>query len=308
MSTNVSASIAAKLKNYARANKHDVLTVLRRYAQERLLYRLAKSEYADKFCLKGGLLLAAYNGGDLKRPTEDIDFNGYDDSSDVTSLEAILRNVLVRPYEDDGVSFMAETMRIAKDREGILTGGKIVLQAKIHTARVDVRVDVGFGNAITPAAKEMEIPTLLADVVPRPVIKAYPIETVVSEKLHAIAQHGLLNTRMKDYFDLLSISETFPFDGPLLVSAIASTFARQKREIPASPDGLSDQMGQRNSLQWRAFIRKQELDAPDDFAEVVQRIRSFLQPAIEAARGERIVPSEWNPSEGWTDGPSLKIA
>lgn len=304
MASNVGASIIAKLKNHARANGLDVMTVLRRYAQERLLYRLSVSPEAEHFCLKGGLLLAAYNGGDLLRPTEDIDFNGYAGDGSVDLLEEALKNILAHPVEDDGVSFHAETMRVAKDREGILPGGKVILQATIHTARVDVRVDVGFGNAITPDARPMEIPTLLPDAAPRPIVAAYPLETVVAEKLHAIAQHGLLNTRMKDYFDLWRISETNGFDGELLARAIASTFSRQNREIPEEPRGLSDEMANRAGSQWRTFLRKQGLEAPEDFGVLIAKVRDFLCPVLTAAREGSVPSLDWTAEGGWIETAS----
>lgn len=305
MAANVGASIAAKLKNHAHANGLDMLTVLRRYAQERLLYRLSVSPESHRFCLKGGLLLAAYNGGDIYRPTEDVDFNGFDENGNVEMLEESLRIVLSQSVEDDGIVFLTETMRITKDREGILPGGKVVLQAMIHTARVDVRVDVGFGNAITPEARPMEIPTLLPDAAPRPVVAAYPMETVVAEKLHAMVQHGLVNTRMKDYFDLWRIAGSLPFDGQVLSEAIASTFRRQERLLPAHPQGLSDAMVERSGSQWGAFVRKQKLDAPLDFGEVVARVGDFLIPVIAAARQDTPAPAEWVPGSGWIPSPVM---
>jgi predicted nucleotidyltransferase component of viral defense system len=305
MATNVGASTATKLKNYARENGLDMLTVLRRYAQERLLYRLSVSPEADRFCLKGGLLLAAYNNGDLLRPTEDIDFNGFDEDGSVELLEESLRVILAQPVEDDGVIFLPETMRVTKDREGILSGGKVVLTARIHTAKVDVRVDVGFGNAITPDAKPMEIPTLLPGMAPRPVVAAYPMETVIAEKLHAMVQHGLINTRMKDYFDLWRISETLPFEGQVLADAVASTFRRQQRPLPAHPQGLSDGMVESSGTQWQAFVRKQKLDAPLDFGEVVARVGEFLIPVIAAARLDCAPPADWTPGSGWSPSPGM---
>jgi len=305
MATNLGASIATKLKNHARANGLDVMTVLRRYAQERLLYRLSVSPEADRFCLKGGLLLAAYNGGDLLRPTEDVDFNGFDEKGSVELLENSLRAILAHPVEDDGVTFLPDTMRISKDREGILTGGKVVLNAMIHTARIDVRVDVGFGNAITPDARPMEIPTLLPDIAPKPLVSAYPMETVVAEKFHAMAQHGLLNTRMKDYFDLWRISETMGFDGEVLTRAISSTFERQRRPVPEEPQGLSDTMATRSGPQWQAYVGKQGLQAPADFGEIVSKVRDFLNPVIAAARQDGPPPAEWMPGQGWFPSPGM---
>jgi len=299
MVVNIAASIAGKLKNHAKANGHDVMVVFRRYAQERFVYRLSVSLEKDLFCLKGGVLLAAHNGGDLKRPTTDIDFHGFDENGSVENLKKSILNILSHPVENDGVVFLPESMRVAKDREGAIPGGKVVLTAMIHTARVEVRIDVGFGNAITPNATIITMPTLMPEIAPAPVISAYPMETVVSEKFHAMAQHGLASTRMKDYFDLMWISDTFEFKGETLKNAIISTFKQQRREIPLEPDGLSERMIAANSKQWIAYVQRQGIDAPLEFNEVVDKVSSFLQPVISATH-DLIEPGDWTPGTGWS--------
>lgn len=305
MATNFAASIAGKLKNYAKANGHDVMVVFRRYAQERLIYRLSVSSERERFCLKGGLLLAAHNGGDLKRPTNDVDFNGFDEKGTIEDLKASILAILNHPVEDDGVVFLPESMRVAKDREGTIPGGKVVVMAMIHTAKVDVRIDVGFGNAITPNATIITLPSLMPDIAPAPVISAYPLETVVSEKFHAMAQHGLVSTRMKDYFDLMKISETFEFNGETLKQAIISTFEQQRRSVPLEPEGLSEKMIATNAKQWSAYVKRQGIDAPDDFAEVVEKVAQFLQPVISATP-DATTPGDWHPGTGWSHQPSLQ--
>lgn len=150
----------------------------------------------------------------------------------------------------------------------------------------------------------MEIPTLLSDAAPRPVVAAYPMETVVAEKLHAMVQHGLINTRMKDYFDLWRIAGSLPFEGQVLSDAIASTFRRQQRPLPDHPQGLSDAMVARSGSQWQAFVKKQKLDAPMDFGAVVTRVGEFLLPVIAAARLDGPPPADWQPGSGWSPSSS----
>jgi hypothetical protein len=205
--------------------------------------------------------------------------------------------------DDDGIVFLPESIRVAKDRDGNdgnISGGKIVITALIHTARVEVRIDVGFGNVITPHVTKMKLPTLMPDIAPAPVISTYPMETVVSEKLHAIVQHGLINTRMKDFFDIMRISEMFEFDGDILRQAVESTFASLRRELPLDPIGLSDRMVAVNSKQWAAYVKRQGVETSQDYGEIMEKVARFIEPVIASSHGVSD-PGDWHPDEGWSN-------
>ena len=282
---NKGASVYARLRNLSKDRGIDMVALLRRYAQERLLYRLSVSDEAENFCVKGGLLLSAYNGGDLLRPTEDIDFNGFDPDSDVAAVEKAMRSVLGTAVDDDGVVFHPETIKVQKDRVGRIPGGKIVFQATVHTARVDVRVDVGFGNPVTPGVRRLVMPTLLGEVVPSPEVLAYPLETVVAEKVHAMAQFGVANTRVKDYFDLWMIFRTQELDQAALTEALARTFEAQGRDLPdGEMEGLSEDFVEEQSPAWKAFLKRINHAAPLALQTVVDEIATEVGPAMEKAR------------------------
>lgn len=282
---NKGASVYARLRNLSKDRGIDMVALLRRYAQERLLYRLSVSDEAENFCVKGGLLLSAYNGGDLLRPTEDIDFNGFDPDSDVAAVEKAMRSVLGTAVDDDGVVFHPETIKVQKDRVGRIPGGKIVFQATVHTARVDVRVDVGFGNPVTPGVRRLVMPTLLGEVVPSPEVLAYPLETVVAEKVHAMAQFGVANTRVKDYFDLWMIFRTQELDQAALTEALARTFEAQGRDLPdGEMEGLSEDFVEEQSPAWKAFLKRINHADPLALQTVVDEIATKVGPAMEKAR------------------------
>lgn len=303
---NMGASVYAKLRNQANERGLDMQALVRLYAQQRLLYRISVSEAADRFCLKGGLMLAAYNRGDVLRPTEDIDFNGFGDGG-VDEIEDAIRKAIAVDVPDDGVVFDAGSMKTLKDREGIVPGGKVLLIGHVHTARVQIRVDVGFNNAITPDAAFMEISTLLPEVVPRPVISGYPLETIVSEKLHAIAQFGSDNTRHKDYYDIWRILSSYEIEGVRLGAAIRNTFAHQRREIDPEMPGLSDAFGTENERAWRAFLRKTNLKDDISLLTVIAEMRDFLVPAMTP---EVCSDSRWIPGTGWAElaaAPSASV-
>jgi len=304
---NIGASVYAKLKNQAKERGLDMQSLVRLYAQQRLLYRISVCDAAPGFCLKGGLMLAAYNNGDILRPTEDIDFNGVGDG-DIEEIERAIRAAIDVDVPDDGVEFDASSIRTLKDREGIIAGGKVVLVGKVHTARVQVRVDVGFNNVITPSASPVEIPTLLPEVVPCPVIAGYPLETIISEKLHAIAQFGNDNTRHKDYYDIWRILTSYEIEGASLSDAIVRTFEHQRREIDPDMPGLSDTFGIENERAWKAFLRKTNLKEDITLCEVLAEMRDFLVPAMTPGTCS---DARWMPGEGWNglrSVPALSFA
>src|SRR5215210_5290390 len=129
--------------------------------------------------------------------------------------------------------------------------------ATIAAARVRIQVDIGFGDAVTPSAVLVDFPTLLGFPAPR--LRAYPRETVVAEKVEAIVQLGIANSRMKDFFDVAMLADLFPFDGALLARAIRATFARRLTALPHGlPVALTDAFANDASkrTQWTAFVRK----------------------------------------------------
>lgn len=296
---NVGVSAQAKLKNLSVRTGLDMPTLLRRYAQERLLYRLSVSPEAANFVLKGGLLLAAYNFGSLLRPTEDIDFNGLAADGNVERLRKALDVVLTQPVPDDGVEFDASSMRIAKDRIGIVPGGKVALVAKVGTARIDLRVDVGFGNPVTPEVRLMEFPALLDDLAPRPVMNSYPLETVIAEKLHAMAQFGMANTRLKDLYDVWMLSRLHEFEADMLADAVENTFRHQQRAVPERFACLSSAFAAESRKGWKAFVSKLPDTHAFDLEDIVGEIAEFLLPVAECARSGARSSRLWIPREGW---------
>lgn len=297
---NVGASVYQRLRNLSKERGLDMPGLLRRYAQERLLYRLSVSEHAESFCIKGGVLLSAYNEGELLRPTEDIDFNGFDREANIHDLDDALRSILTVPVDDDGVVFDVDSMKIEKDRTGLIPGGKISLKAMVHTAEVLVRVDVGFGNPVNPDVRRIEMPTLLPGSAPQPVVLAYPLETVIAEKLHAMVQFGMANTRVKDYFDIWMLSRLHSFEGEALTAAVAETFAVQEREIPpAEIDGLTQEFAEDAEEMWSQFLKRIDARSRLHFPEVVAELSDMLHPVTEAARIGEVFYGVWNPGEGW---------
>jgi hypothetical protein len=285
---NVGASVRARLLERARAERADFQVLLTRYALERLLYRLGRSSCRDRFVLKGAMLFVAWRA-DPFRPTRDLDLLSHGDP-DPQVLAATFRSICALTVPDDGVVFEVAELKADPIRDTAEYGGvRIRTAASIAGARVPIQVDVGFGDAVTPAPVEIAYPALLD--APAPQVRAYPVETVVAEKFEALVALGLSNSRMKDYCDLWWITRTFPFEHAALAMAIRRTFARRGTAVPWEvPTGLGDVFVRDKAAQWRAFLGRDRLTmAPADLGQVVTDLRAFLMPAVTAEDGVSLV-------------------
>lgn len=279
-------SVQVRLARQAKDIGVDPNLLLTRYGVERFLYRLSISPHADKFILKGALLLLAWFGETL-RPTRDADLLGFGEISD-NELMRIFREVCAVDVAPDAVTFNSESIRIEAIREDDAYGGRrVTFEATLGAARLKIQVDVGIGDAVTPAPQWLDYPSLLD--LPRPRLRAYPRETVVAEKLHAMVLLGARNSRMKDYFDVYALVREGRLNESVLSRAIAATFARRRTEVPIrTPVGLSDNFANEatNRARWQAFLSKNGLHGPG-LDELIVAIRIPLTVALGGARERR---------------------
>ena len=284
---NIGASVRARLLDRARAERSDFQILLTRYALERLLYRLSVSPHRDRFILKGAMLFVTWVA-DPFRPTRDLDLLGHGDN-DAEAIAETFRSICTQPVADDGVTFDVAALTAAPIREEMdYDGVRIRTTATIASARISIQVDIGFGDAITPTAIEIDYPTLLD--APAPHLRAYPVETVVAEKFEALVTLGVANSRLKDFYDLWVISRTFELRRAVLVEAVQRTFERRGTGLPSdTPVGLTDEFAEAWASQWRAFLGRDRMAAaPDAFAATVTDLRVFLMPLIVGLREERL--------------------
>lgn len=292
------ASIRAKLMNVARAEKIDFDFLLLRYFQERFLYRLAISEFSDCFILKGGLLLICLKMP-RSRPTKDIDFLAKEIKNDPVELEHIFKIIANIPC-DDGVKFfptsvISERIKEDVDYEGI----RIKVDATLGQARKKLQMDIGFGEIIIPQAIQMDFPTLLEEKPPR--IKVYSIESIISEKFEAMVKLAMVNSRMKDFYDIYTLSVSCNFQSDSLKKAIESTFQRRKTSIPDNLLMFRSKFyrDEEKQKQWSAFLRKLRLhDVNREFNEIMERITSFLKPIVDSIKDEKKGIKTWDAKAG----------
>lgn len=301
---NLGASVRQRLLDGARTRGEEFNLILTRFAIERLLFRLGQSPHRDRFVLKGASLYTLWTRESPSlgyRPTRDLDFWG-SGSPDVANVVAIFREVMGFNVEDDGLHFEADSLKGQRMRqEALYEGCRLSLVAVLDGVRIPLSVDLGFGDAITPPASEVEYPTLLP-VLPAPKIRVYPRETVVAEKFEALVSLDQSNTRMKDFYDLWMLSQNFEFDGATLLEAVKATFERRQTEFPSAvPTALTARYFEDTSklAAWNGFVKRSRLSDLPPLRNVMEELQGFLEPLGRRARTGENFLARWTPLNHW---------
>lgn len=279
-------SVQVRLVRHAKGIGVDPNLVLTRYAVERFLYRLSRTAHAEQFVLKGALLLLVWLGEAI-RPTRDADLLGFGDLTD-EALLGIVRDVCAIEVEPDAMRYLPDSISIEPIRpEDDYGGRRMTLQSELGAARIRLQIDVGIGDAVTPAPQWLEYPSLLD--LPRPRLRAYPRETVIAEKLHTMVLLGMRNSRMKDYFDVHALLYEGAPNPSQLADAISATFRRRRTALPEDvPQGLTGEFASdaTKQAQWKGFLDANRIAAPA-LAEVVEDIRRLIAKPLAIARHQQ---------------------
>jgi len=168
-------------------------------------------------------------------------------------------------------------------------------------ARLAIHVDVGYGDAITPGVQELEYPSLLD--MPRAKLRAYPAETVVAEKFHALVVLGTANGRMKDFYDLWAMAGSLAFEGAILAQAFGATFERRRAPLPtAVPVALTATFvgDPAKQGQWQGFLRRAEFTLqPSPLHDVAAAVAGFVLPPAMAAAAGSVFEERCEPGGPW---------
>lgn len=293
---NSPASVRARLLDLSRKRGESFQLVLTQYANERLLYRLGNSEYKDRFVLKGAMLFVAWQGH-LHRPTRDLDLLAYG-PSEPFEVAAGFRKIC-EVQADDGITFIADSIEAATIKEDAdYEGVRLNLIAELAGARIPVQIDIGFGDAVVPLPPVLDYPALLP--IAPPVVRGYPREAVVAEKLEAMVKLDIRNSRMKDFYDIWLISRTWPFERGVLLRSIHATFERRKTRLPsATPFALTTEFltDSLKQAQWQGFVKRVGLEAgTPPLIDLGVQLRDFLLPVLDARGQEEMV---WLPGGPW---------
>lgn len=276
------------LRNLARKQKRDPAEYITLYALEGFLARLAASESAADFVLKGGVLMAAFTE---RRPTRDIDFAARGFANDIPEVERRVRSILAIP-RDDGLEFdvgsvSGEQIRDDADYSGV----RVKMTARLATAQVALHLDVNFGDPIWPAPTEAVLPLLLGGTLR---LLGYPDHMVLAEKIVTALERGEQNTRWRDFTDIAAIARSRSVAGADLKEAI-DVVARY-RQVSLEPLGpLLSGMPTLAQRKWEVWRRKQRLErsTPEQFRDLLQLCFSFADPILESD-----VAGIWDPNTG----------
>lgn len=295
----LSASVRQRLFNRAKETNRPFDELLQYFAMERFLYRLSQSKYKDTVVLKGALMFVVWKAP-RARATWDIDLLGHMAAA-VDKLVEMVKAICQIQVDPDGLTFNSASVtgeRIKEDTD--YQGVRIRFAAHLGQARAPMQIDFGFGDTVFPKPVEIDYPTILD--MPKPQLKGYPRETVVAEKFQAMVQLGMLNSRMKDFYDIYLLAHQFDFDGEILKKTMIETFANRQTELTAEPVALADEFAQDRdkNTQWAAFIRRTQLDhAPHDLKTVIQTLRDFLLPIAKAAEKGTQISLTWKAPGPW---------
>ena len=297
----MAASVRQRLLNKAREAGRPFNEILQYYVMERFLCRLSKSPYADNFVLKGALMFNVWRGP-LSRPTMDIDLLGRL-SNDMESIITALRSVCTQEVEQDDLVFDPSSVSGERIIEGASYEGiRVRLRGTLGTARVMIQVDIAFGDIIVPFSVATDYPTILD--LPIPLVQGYSRESAIAEKFQIMVKLGILNSRLKDFYDIWLLSRQFDFEGPTLASAIKETFRARETEMTAQMDALIAAFVQDadKQSQWRGFRRRNLLDdSPQSLLDVMDCIFTFLALVMEAIVLGKTFSGVWKHPGPWTE-------
>jgi hypothetical protein len=294
---NLPASVQQRLLNMARREKRPFDELAHYYAMERFLYRLSKSVHARCFVLKGSMVMRFWRFSEL-RPTRDIDLLDVT-KNDENSIVAQILDIMAVKVKPDGLAFnpdSIETERIAEDSE--FAGIRVRFQGRLDSARISMQIDIGHGDIVFPEPQELELLSMLAFPAPR--ILCYSLESVIAEKFEIMVKHGVLNSRMKDFYDIWQLSRHNEFDGATLLEAIQRTFKQRGTVIPEEEQLFNTEFISAKRDQWFAFHKRLQQDhIPLSFNNIVSELEEFLRPLIPALSRGSLRVKRWTPSNRW---------
>lgn len=268
--------IKGRIKSVAKQNNADARTLMRIYMMERFLERLAQSEYRDNFIIKGGILVTAMIGV-AHRSTMDIDTSMKNLN---LSAEDALRVVnQVKDIDlDDGVSFEVKDVSNIMD-EMEYPGIRVTMNANVGRLITPLKIDISTGDVITPRAIEFNYDLLLED---RSIsLWSYNLETILAEKLQTVLARGILNTRMRDFYDIRMLLDTYEdkVNKAVLKDAFAATCKKRGTDhLQEQAEEIIKIIEANEQLQvlWRAYQKKYSYAADIDYASVLSGVRKLM--------------------------------
>jgi predicted nucleotidyltransferase component of viral defense system len=276
---NLEESIRQRLKNLSLMRKRPFDEILRYYAMERFLFRLSVTPYTSNFFLKGGLILKVWNSLE-HRATMDIDFLART-SNQIENLRRILIDIAAIQNKDDAIIFDTRELTLKVTQTGgDYQGVSARFSARLYTTEIPVFIDIGFNDIMLPEPREILYPTLLGMTEPK--IFGYAFETVVAEKLECIVKRGLVNTRMKDFYDLWTLCRKDILNSKNLELAIRGIFSNRGSRIEYPIAFTKTFYEAPETVQrWHNFLAALGKE-PIALSKIVNEISDFMQPFLQS--------------------------
>lgn len=294
---NLAASVHQKLLNKARKDSRPFNELLQYYTMERFLYRFSRSIHAEKFILKGALVLWGWQAP-LRRPTRDIDMLGIT-SNEINSVIRIVEEICMTVVDPDGLVFDMNTLRGEKITEDAdYEGVRVRFSGFLGNARIPMQIDIGFGDVIIPSPEDIEINSILD--YQKFSLRCYSKESFIAEKFEAMIKLGEMNSRMKDFYDIWLLSRQYDFSCHSLSLAMKETLSNRKTSLPEIVMAFTPEFVEIKSGQWNAFLKGLgEINVAPDFQEAVQQILSFLGPVCDILKKDQIFIRDWIAPGPW---------
>jgi len=299
--TNIGASVRQRLLDKARKDQRPFAELLQYFAMERFLYRLSLSPHAAKYVLKGALMLSAWEFP-LPRATMDIDMLGRNVSNEIDKIISQVQEICTTAIQpEDGLKFdktsiQAERITEDADYEGV----RVRFVGRLDTARINMQLDLGFGDVIVPGPQMVSLQSLLD--FPSADLAGYSMESVIAEKFEAMVKLGELNSRMKDFYDIWMLARLFDFGRNKLCLAVSETLKHRSTELKEEITPFLVHFGQSKTQQWQAFRKRQESeDIPKEFSEIISFIKEFLGPVLKDLQSDRMGTAIWIAPGPWRE-------
>ena len=228
----------------------------------------------------------------------DIDMPGITSNNEAEIIRQI-QDIMIVDVEPDGLDFDPDSIqceRITEDAD--YEGIRLRFLGKLEKARIHMQLDIGFGDAVYPKPERLEFPTILDFPVPH--LLCYSRESSIAEKFEAMVKLGILNSRMKDFYDIWLLSRLYDFDGNTLTEAIRITFERRGTKLSPKIEAFTEFFRDAKQTQWIAFWKRlQQQHVPASFKEIAIMVDNFISPIISDLSSESSNPKKWSAPGPW---------
>lgn len=295
---NVPASVRQKLLNISRKDNRPFNELIQYYAMERFLYRLSQSDYADSFILKGALALQVIEVEKF-RPTMDIDIS-QKRNDETSKINKQIKNILSVKVEEDGLIFDLQSVRLENiKRDTPYKGVRVLFLGILDSANINMQVDISFRDVIFPVPQKKMIFPCILDF-PAPKLWCYSVESIVAEKFEALVNLGDWNSRMKDFYDLWTLSRQYDFYGHQLSKAIELTFKNRGTSLKQEITAFKEEFISKKENEWRSFVKRLNQEHSPSLSGVIESLKLFLLPVIKTLTTKEPVPKKWKAPGPWS--------